>query len=861
MYLLIINEAKSTKSCSVVAKHSNMKNLIFLLLCFAIHLASTSSLLSLKLEKSFTEDRRIDLKTDDDEALFLPEEEFTLCLHFKINSAFERGSILKDDNVNHEIHLYPRAFYGICNWMNHSYIFNIPENAVSLFTWIHFCISFNESQYWVVANGKLWGIEPRLSTQSESNLGSSKISTLTFGPSMPQNFEVSNLNIWPISITKEQLNCENDQSQIPVLNWSTLTNGKFSNSIGNVEIQTISIESLCKGNNIPRTIVQFIDPLPFDQAIWTCSVLDGQMYLAQNTSDLSKVLDENQPNQCLQKEYWIPLVKNDELQFVNHYSGSIVSFTPWERLEPNGRRLQKCAYMTSQDGLYGDAQCKAKKKCYFCQFSHLVQFKLRGLNIESKIDKHYVLIADKTFNHLPIFQGVSQGLILFDASSKSWIFYDADDLPSSSALEPGKILGSHKIIPGSVNLPVGLREWMLIQPDRTIQQALKLTKCNDNEYTCSNGQCIDIIKMCDEYFDCVDSSDEGSILCHTVNVDQDTYRKRVPPTPSKRGLKTRVNVGMEILSVEDIDIVQMQFKSKFILSLKWQDQRIEYRNMFKPEMRLTETKDRMWIPPLHFSNSISNAELTNEQVEIMVLKNGQQHKASTESLHESVYSFENNLLLIGKFEFEFKCKYYLQYYPLDTHNCYIELDIGYAKIEFLELIPGSISYQNLDNFVQLQAFDFDLLPSHNGTMIRCSFLLKRKPFYYLFTTFFPTLCIVIMSLLTLCIHEQHFESNIMVSLTSMLVLYTLHQSIITQMPATAYLKFMDCWLIFCLTIPFVTFITLVSWKLMSDFDDNRIQPYPSLNKKKYICKKTMQIGLPLISVVTVVFFISFAFSI
>ena len=83
MYLLIINEAKSTKRCSVVAKHSNMKNLIFLLLCFAIHLASTSSLLSLKLEKSFTEDRRIDLKTDDDEALFLPEEEFTLCLHFK----------------------------------------------------------------------------------------------------------------------------------------------------------------------------------------------------------------------------------------------------------------------------------------------------------------------------------------------------------------------------------------------------------------------------------------------------------------------------------------------------------------------------------------------------------------------------------------------------------------------------------------------------------------------------------------------------------------------------------------------------------------------------------------------------------
>jgi hypothetical protein len=65
----------------------------------------------------------------------------------------------------------------------------------------------------------------------------------------------------------------------------------------------------------------------------------------------------------------------------------------------------------------------------------------------------------------------------------------------------------------------------------------------------------------------------------------------------------------------------------------------------------------------------------------------------------------------------------------------------------------------------------------------------------------------------LLIDESHFESNIMVSLTGMLVMYTLYQSISLTLPPTAYFKLLDYWLIFSLLMPFFIFMIEVFWEL------------------------------------------------
>jgi len=51
------------------------------------------------------------------------------------------------------------------------------------------------------------------------------------------------------------------------------------------------------------------------------------------------------------------------------------------------------------------------------------------------------------------------------------------------------------------------------------------------------------------------------------------------------------------------------------------------------------------------------------------------------------------------------------------------------------------------------------------------------------------------------------------TLTVMLVMYTMYQSINESIPKTAYLKFIDIWIGCCLFIPFIVFFIQIGWKL------------------------------------------------
>ena len=61
-------------------------------------------------------------------------------------------------------------------------------------------------------------------------------------------------------------------------------------------------------------------------------------------------------------------------------------------------------------------------------------------------------------------------------------------------------------------------------------------------------------------------------------------------------------------------------------------------------------------------------------------------------------------------------------------------------------------------------------------------VLRRKYSYQLVSVYIPSLTLIVIVLLTMHIDIEHFEANIMVHLTSMLVMYTLFQAIATTLP-------------------------------------------------------------------------------
>jgi hypothetical protein len=98
----------------------------------------------------------------------------------------------------------------------------------------------------------------------------------------------------------------------------------------------------------------------------------------------------------------------------------------------------------------------------------------------------------------------------------------------------------------------------------------------------------------------------------------------------------------------------------------------------------------------------------------------------------------------------------------------------------------------------------------------------------------------------------------MVSLTGMLVMYTLYQSISLTLPPTAYFKLLDYWLIFSLLMPFVIFMIEVFWELELNNKVKSRHPkngWMTVNNKNTKDKKPLNRKIPqvMVLVVTVLF--------
>jgi len=64
---------------------------------------------------------------------------------------------------------------------------------------------------------------------------------------------------------------------------------------------------------------------------------------------------------------------------------------------------------------------------------------------------------------------------------------------------------------------------------------------------------------------------------------------------------------------------------------------------------------------------------------------------------------------------------------------------------------------------------------------------------------------MIIAQTTLYFNKEHFKTNVPVTITTMLVMYTLYMAVSNKLPPTSYIKMIDIWLIFGLTLPFTVF--------------------------------------------------------
>jgi hypothetical protein len=83
-------------------------------------------------------------------------------------------------------------------------------------------------------------------------------------------------------------------------------------------------------------------------------------------------------------------------------------------------------------------------------------------------------------------------------------------------------------------------------------------------------------------------------------------------------------------------------------------------------------------------------------------------------------------------------------------------------------------------------------------------------YFYAISVFYSLL---VIAEVTLYFVESQMELAVGLTLTIVLVMYTMYQSINESSTKTAYLKIIDFWLLFCLLVPFTIFMIEISWLL------------------------------------------------
>ena len=87
----------------------------------------------------------------------------------------------------------------------------------------------------------------------------------------------------------------------------------------------------------------------------------------------------------------------------------------------------------------------------------------------------------------------------------------------------------------------------------------------DNEFGCSNGLCIPMMKRCDGISDCINDFDE--INCTLVLLNEQLYRKESPPLEMNGIIEVKVN--LTILDIGIIDEIKQTVDIKFSIWIQW----------------------------------------------------------------------------------------------------------------------------------------------------------------------------------------------------------------------------------------------------------------------------------------------------
>ena len=132
----------------------------------------------------------------------------------------------------------------------------------------------------------------------------------------------------------------------------------------------------------------------------------------------------------------------------------------------------------------------------------------------------------------------------------------------------------------------------------------------------------------------------------------------------------------------------------------------------------------------------------------------------------------------------------------------------------------------------------EMISTKNGGD-KMTIVLKRKIMNEMMTTYLPSVLLILITYSTTFFKPYFFEAALTVNLTTMLVMTTIFMTVMQMLPATAYIKMIDIFLIFGQLYPFseVVLLTIMEYHREGDGSGTKNPVTDSKDKSPVPLKK------------------------
>ena len=214
------------------------------------------------------------------------------------------------------------------------------------------------------------------------------------------------------------------------------------------------------------------------------------------------------------------------------------------------------------------------------------------------------------------------------------------------------------------------------------------------------------------------------------------------------------------------------------------------------------------------------------------------------------------------------CTFQLEKFPFDTQTCNFFIKFKTRAESFVnKFIIEKVEYRGspiLSNFRIMPMKAKTTIASGDRSFLMYTLIMKRQYINQLLTIFFPSWLIWLIAYLTFFVPLKNFNNRFMGSLTSLLVLTSLLNTVEKTLPQTAYFKNIDCWFLWFISNSIVMIAAHVLIDNLSDSTQNKLQigamsPNESdifkvTNVKKKKLNQIMIIELPVINIFFYLFY-------